>query len=143
MKHYIDLPSGSTQFREAFCLIRDAFLSLLSERVGSRLLVKYQAQSRDGNRVEWVRSMSTAKQFIAGMVDDGFCVAFRGVKTRLGTTVQISYWENPEVDPGFPQKGIVLFEEWHEGVMKGRPPTEQGAQQAVEADGPASDGSAA
>ena len=116
MKHHIDASLDRQSFIAEFSRIREAFLGQLMDHVKGHRFVRYQAHTGEGP-VPWVRSASEAKQFIAGMVNDGYCVSYRGFKKPFHLSVVVSCWEAPQTGPTFPA-GSFLFEGHHEGVEK-------------------------
>ncbi|MDP3856982.1 MAG: hypothetical protein Q8Q73_04375 [Stagnimonas sp.] len=116
MKHYIDASLDKQAFIAEFSRIREAFLGQLSDHAKEHRFVRYQVHTGDGP-VSWVRSADEAKQFIAGMINDGYCVSYRGFKSAFRLNVFVSCWEAPQTGPTFPA-GPFLFEGHHEGVEK-------------------------
>jgi hypothetical protein len=119
MKHYVDAPAGSEDFRKQFTAIRDAFLLIFKRHIAERRIRRFNVVGLAMGTVDWVKTSDDAERFMASMIDEGFCVAFRGTKGLFGLNLHVCYWEDPQQGPEWP-RGTPVFEVIHEGVIRGK-----------------------
>jgi hypothetical protein len=131
MKHRIDAPAGSDEFRAAFRMIRNAFIAQLDQHLEGRNVTSFRACDSNGTAFAWVwdndlfrnehtiGTLADAKSFMANMIDQGMQFAFLGAQGPAGVDVWLTTWESPEEGPNWPKGVVRVFEEVHEGVTRG------------------------
>jgi hypothetical protein len=134
MRHYIDAPPQSEEFRRQFAAITDAFILKL-ETEALRLKVKsFEACDVWGKPIEWVwddnafrnvgrvGTLADARSFASNMINQGMKFAFACCAQDGGKGIWLTTWEYPEEGPVWPPHLNVLNSEVHEGVSLGPAP---------------------